>query len=223
MSNEKLELRYANEIRQSEQGKAKHLFGYAASYNTPTVIGGMYNEEILPGAFDRTLASNPDVRCLFGHSDLNVLGRTTSGTLTLRSDSRGLYYDCELPDTQAAQDLWKSVQRKDITGSSFGFFIVKENIIPASKPGELATRQIVEASLDGGDVSPCTYPAYEQGTSVQARSLAPITDETESRRQRAASILNDHATWKASQSAAETQEENLRKARLQRVAAARSL
>jgi len=174
MSDEsKRELRYASEIRQSADGKAKHLFGYAASYNVPTVIGNQFIEVLMPGCFDRSLAGNPDVRCLFSHSDLNVLGRTTAGTLTLSSDSKGLFYDVELPDTEASNSLWKSVQRKDITGSSFGFFPVTVNWIPATKPGELATRQIVDAELDGGDVSPCAYPAYERGTSVNARSLMP--------------------------------------------------
>jgi HK97 family phage prohead protease len=172
MSNDKKrELRYAAEIRQSADGKAKHLFGYAAAYNTPTTIGGQFIEVLMPGCFDRCLAENPDIRCLWGHSDLNVLGRTSAGTLTVRSDSKGLFYDVELPDTQAAQDLWKSVERKDVTGSSFAFFPVKENWIPATKPGELPTRQILECEVS--DVSPVAYPAYERGTSVNARSLMP--------------------------------------------------
>jgi len=172
MSNDKKrELRYAAELRQSADSKAKHLFGYAAGYDTPATIGGQFNEVLMPGCFDRCLSENPDIRCLWGHSDLNVLGRTSAGTLTVRSDSKGLFYDCELPETQAAQDLWKSVERKDVTGSSFGFIPVLENWIPASKPGELPTRQILDADIF--DVSPVAYPAYEKGTSVNARSVMP--------------------------------------------------
>jgi Escherichia/Staphylococcus phage prohead protease len=167
----KRELRYAPELRQKADGQAKHLFGYAAVYSTPTVIGGQFIEILMQGCFERSLAANPDIRCLFGHSDLNVLGRSSAGTLKVHADDKGLYYDCELPDTEAANSLWVSVQRKDITGSSFAFFPVKENWIPASKPGELPTRQILDVELDGGDVSPVTYPAYLHGTSVSARSM----------------------------------------------------
>jgi HK97 family phage prohead protease len=104
------------------------------------------------------------------------LGRTSAGTLKVHADEKGLFYDCELPATEAANSLWISVQRKDITGSSFAFFPVKENWIPAAKPGDLPTRQIIDAEIDGGDVSPCAYPAYAEGTSVNARSLAATRD-----------------------------------------------
>jgi HK97 family phage prohead protease len=169
----KRELRYAPELRQKADGQAKHLFGYAAVYSTPTVIGGQFIEVLMPGCFDRSLSASPapDIRCLFGHSDLNVLGRSSAGTLKVHADDNGLYYDCELPDTEAANALWVSVQRKDITGSSFAFFPVKENWIPAAKPGELPTRQIIDVEIDGGDVSPVAYPAYLHGTSVNARSM----------------------------------------------------
>jgi HK97 family phage prohead protease len=169
----KRELRYAPKLRQKEDGQAKHLYGYAAVYSTPTVIGGQFIEVLMPGCFDRSLSASPapDIRCLFGHSDLNVLGRSSAGTLKVHADDNGLYYDCELPDTEAANALWVSVQRKDITGSSFAFFPVKENWIPATKPGELPTRQIVDVEIDGGDVSPVAYPAYLHGTSVNARSM----------------------------------------------------
>lgn len=168
----KREHRFASEVRASSTDSGKKLFGYAASFNTPTVIAGQFNEVLRPGCFDACLAADPDVRALWGHSDLTVLGRTTAGTLRIHADSTGLFYEVDLPNTQAAQDLWLSVSRKDVTGSSFGFVAVKENWIPASKPGQLPTREILQA--DVFDVSPCSYPAYESGTSVDARSLMPV-------------------------------------------------
>jgi len=173
MSNEqvKREHRFASEVRASSSDAGKKLSGYAAVYDVPTVIGGQFNEILRPGCFDACLAEDPDVRALWNHSDLTVLGRTTSGTLRLRTDSKGLFYEIDLPDTQAANDLHLSVSRKDVTGSSFGFYAVKENWIAATKPGDLPTREILAANIF--DVSPCSFPAYAEGTSVDARSLMP--------------------------------------------------
>ena len=38
-----------------------------------------------------------------------VLGRTTAGTLRLSEDSRGLKFECDLPDTTAGRDTYESV------------------------------------------------------------------------------------------------------------------
>jgi HK97 family phage prohead protease len=204
MSNDNLkrEHRFTSEVRASASGDAKKLSGYAAVYNVPTVIGGQFNEVLRAGCFDACLADDPDVRALWNHSDLTVLGRTTAGTLRLRSDDKGLFYEVDLPETQAAQDLWKSVQRKDVTGSSFGFYALNENWLPATKPGELPTREIVTANVF--DVSPCPFPAYDNGPSVNARSLVPEAMraenvETIQRRHRAAVLLAEHEAWKQQQ------------------------
>src|SRR2546421_711981 len=173
MSNQQLkrEHRFASEVRASSTDAGKKLSGYAAVYDVPTVIGAQFNEVLRPGCFDACLAENPDVRALWNHSELTVLGRTTEGTLRLRTDSKGLFYEIDPPDTQAANDLHLSVSRKDITGSSFGFYAVKENWIAATKPGDLPTREILAANIF--DVSPCSFPAYAEGPSVDARSLMP--------------------------------------------------
>jgi len=205
MSHEKLirEHRFASEVRASASGDAKKLSGYAAVYNVLTTIGGQFNEVLRPGCFDACLAEDPDVRALWNHSDLTVLGRTTAGTLRLRSDNKGLFYEIDLPETQAAKDLWLSVSRKDVTGSSFGFYALKENWLPAVKPGELPTREILAANVF--DVSPCAFPAYEEGTSVSARSLVPepmrAADDagTVQRRQLATALLAEHEAWKQQQ------------------------
>src|SRR6266851_2009666 len=174
MSNDKAvkrEHRFASEVRASSTDAGKKLSGYAAVFNVPTVIGNQFNEILKPGCFDACLAEDPDVRALWNHSELTVLGRTTAGTLRLRTDAKGLFYEIDLPATQAANDLHLSVSRKDVTGSSFGFFAVKENWIAATKPGELPTREILAANIF--DVSPCSFPAYAEGTTVDARSLMP--------------------------------------------------
>jgi uncharacterized protein len=166
----KRELRFAPEIRANASGSGKKLSGYASVYGSETKIGDMFREVIMPGAFDMCLSSNPDVRCLWNHQDSVVLGRTVSGTLRLKSDKRGLFYECDLPNTQAANDLWESVKRGDVSQSSFGFTCSSETWESPSKPGELGLRKVEAA--DVFDVSPVAFPAYD-AASVNARSLFP--------------------------------------------------
>jgi HK97 family phage prohead protease len=119
-------------------------------------------EVIAPDAFDEALAGNPDVRALFNHNADVVLGRTTAGTLRLATDKVGLTYECDPPDTQAARDLMVSMERKDITQSSFGF-ICMDAAWGFDEVNGLGIRTVKKAQLF--DVSPVTFPAYTASTS----------------------------------------------------------
>lgn len=99
------------------------LRGYAAVYNRPSSPELGFVETIAFGAFDD--ADLSDVRCLFNHGKDNVLGRSTSGTLTIAGDARGLLYDVELPDTEQAKHVFEAVKRRDVSGSSFSFRIAR--------------------------------------------------------------------------------------------------
>ncbi len=138
----------------------RRIAGYAARFDGQADLGG-FIERIRPGAFARVLKSKPDVRCLFNHDANNILGRTSAGTLALSEDSQGLKFSCELPDTQFANDLWKSISRGDVCGCSFAF-TVRSDTWPTA-----TTREIVDIEKLY-DVGPVTYPAYES-TSVDAR------------------------------------------------------
>jgi HK97 family phage prohead protease len=48
-----------------------------------------------------------------------VLGRNKSGTLRLSEDNIGLHYQVDLPDTTYARDLAISMERGDVSQSSF--------------------------------------------------------------------------------------------------------
>jgi HK97 family phage prohead protease len=140
--------------------------GYAAVFDSPSEDMG-WTEEIDPNAFDNVLSTNPDVRCLFNHRADNLLGRTSAGTLRLSVDARGLSYDCDLPNTQCGRDVAALMERKDITGSSFGFICARDQW--TDNADGTITRRILEFdSLL--DVSPVTYPAYT-ATSSGMRSL----------------------------------------------------
>ena len=155
------------ELRAAE-GAATTLGGYAAVFNREAVIAGMFREQIAPGAFTDAIGRD-DVRALFNHDANFVLGRTVSGTLRLSEDETGLRYDVTPPSTTWAADLLASVARGDISQSSFGFSVeVDEWTRPATRE-ELPLRTIRRATLY--DVSPVTFPAYED-TTVAARDAA---------------------------------------------------
>lgn len=183
----------STEFRVTRTGKLSKLSGYAAVYNCDSLDLGGFKEQIAPGAFDAVLATNPDVRCLWNHEVSDLIGRTKSGTLTLRSDSTGLFYECQVPDTQVGRDLLVLADRGDISESSFGFTV-------DSAPGSECwyDAQGNETSKYNGikrvirkvgmlfDVSPVCIAAYPDST-VQARSLAEAKKFLRTRRQLSAS------------------------------------
>jgi len=150
------------------EGEQVRLGGYASVFNTETVIAGLFREQIAPGAFAEAVTQD-DVRALFNHDPNFVIGRTASGTLSLREDETGLAYDAIPPDTQWARDLMVSVGRGDISQSSFGFAVESDEWTHPTRNGELPLRTIRKAKLY--DVSPVTYPAYES-TTTAVRSAA---------------------------------------------------
>lgn len=154
-----------SEFTSRAQGDQFIIEGYAALYDVRTSIGGWYTEMIARGAFADAIAGKDDVRCLWQHDSLFPLGRNLAGTLTLTDDSRGLRYLCTMPNSQYARDAYEAIKRGDVSQSSFGFSPVEDRWFFAENPSEdLCTR--VKVRL--WDVSPVTYPAYEN-TEVSAR------------------------------------------------------
>lgn len=143
------------------------LTGYAAKFNSETQIYTDYFEKIEPGAFSKTLNDQDDVRALFNHDENYVLGRTKSGTLTLEEDEIGLKFSLTMPDTQFAKDLYKQIERGDISQCSFGFYI-------RDSKEEFVNNTILSTLRDVKlfDISIVTYPAYEDTVvEVKKRSI----------------------------------------------------
>src|SRR5262245_16491200 len=114
----KREFRWSGELR----SRGRTLKGYAVKYNELSENLGGFVEQIAPGAFDDSLNDGDDVRFLAEHDPKMLLGRNTSGTLSLRSDSVGIAFSCELPNTQLGNDILEQVRRGDLSGMSFGFY-----------------------------------------------------------------------------------------------------
>jgi HK97 family phage prohead protease len=158
------------ELREAVEGaKAAVLTGYAALYNSLSEDLGGFVEVIRPGAFDRALAEKQDVLARAEHDSRMLLGRTSSGTVRLSSDSKGLKYEVDVPDTQAGRDLMALVRRGDVKQSSFAFIVPNREAARVSVAEDGAVlREIFDVDLI--DVAPVAMPAYSQ-TSVSARAL----------------------------------------------------
>ena len=154
------------EVRAEGEGDEMRIVGYAAVFNQETDLG-YFREMIAPGAFDDVMED--DVRLLLNH-DGAPLARTTNGTLTLAVDDEGLMYEAILSDTTQGRDLYKMIQRGDISQSSFAFTISEQSW---NKDKSVRSIDKVGRLLD---VSPVTYPAYPQA-SVMARSEFAVTEE----------------------------------------------
>ena len=141
--------------------------GLAAVYydGTPATEFKLWDgavERVMPGAFDSAIGERADVLGLWNHDMSLVLGRTSSGTMKLRSNKAGLDYEIDPPDTQAGRDLPVLLKRGDVKGSSFGFRVTKE-VWRDSEDGKTEIRELHAVELR--DVGPVTLPAYTSTTS----------------------------------------------------------
>jgi HK97 family phage prohead protease len=147
----------------------KKITGYAAVFNKRSHDLGDFVEEIDPHAFDACLATSPDIMGLINHNESLVLGRTTSGTMSVSVDTTGLKYEIDPPNTSYANDLLVSMGRKDISGSSFGFY-AREDAWSYDNKTKQNVRRLLK--VDIFDTSVVTNGAYPDASS-QVRSLFP--------------------------------------------------
>jgi len=162
------EKRKASEIRSisSDDGALKKIVGYAAVFGKPSEDMG-FIETIRKGAFKKAIGKS-DARALFNHdTDTLPLGRQSAGTLILREDDEGLYYEILPPDTQTARDLMTSIERGDVRESSYGFTVAIDEW-DFSDP-KITRREIIEIK-EVYDVSPVVYAAFND-TSVALRKM----------------------------------------------------
>jgi HK97 family phage prohead protease len=152
-------------------GQAARVTGYAALYDSLSEDLGGWHEVIKPGAFRG--AEGGDVVALFNHNPSYILGRKSSGTLTLRDDQTGLAFEALLPATSWAADLITTIQRGDINGASFAFKAIDESWGTTTDGKPL--RELKRLKLF--DISVVTFPAYPQtSAAVRGGQLSLFTD-----------------------------------------------
>ena len=145
----------------SVESKGRTLSGYAAVFDSPTMIGN-FQEVIKKGAFTRSLASldASKIKAIYEHDTSQLLGRLGSNTLRLWEDDKGLRFELDLPNTTLGNDVAELVKRGDLAGCSFGFIVRSENWTDTA-------REILDVDLF--EITLTSDPAYE-ATSVDLRS-----------------------------------------------------
>jgi len=152
------------EFKESD-GK-NQLSGLAVPWDVETNIGGMFREVFRKGAFSRVIREQHDVRILINHDDSLVLGRTVSGTLTIREGADGLIFENDMPNTQPARDLKVLIDRGDVSGVSIRF-LAAEQVWYDGGDDEIDLFEVIDADLL--ELSVLTFPQYKD-TSVELRS-----------------------------------------------------
>jgi hypothetical protein len=161
-------------VEKREDGQ-QTIAGYAAVFYRPGDAGTEYQvyedfvEHIMPGAFDQILRGDRDTVGLFNHDGSQILGRRSAKTLRLSADAIGLYYEIDAPDRQDAKDLIVSLERGDIAGSSFSFWIGTSGKVVWIEEGEKTIRELHQFE-EVPDVGPVTFPAYT-GTTAGLRAI----------------------------------------------------
>lgn len=180
---EKTERRQVENIKniedeQQENSSGAILEGYAAIYNSETLIGGMFKEIIEKGAFEGT--DFDDVALYYNH-DLNRIPLARSrrnnpnNTLFLQPDEIGLKIraNLDIENNSESKALNSSIKRGDITGMSYMFEVAEEEWKDVDQ--EIPTRIIKKVSKVI-EVSAVNYPAYED-TTIYARALVSLDNE----------------------------------------------
>lgn len=148
----------------SDENGSPILEGFFVRYDDVYVVGPDATESIAPGAFTDSIKG--DVRALYNHNSDVVLGRTSSGTLTLEDRPEGLWGKIIVnPRDSQAMDVYERIARGDIDGCSFGFDIEKQST-EIKEDGSV--HWTIEKVNPLYEVSPVAFPAYE-ATSIHAR------------------------------------------------------
>lgn len=155
---------YSGEVRAEQQSdQPTRIIGYGSVFNSRSEPLWGFREIIKPGAFDDVLTN--DVRALFNHDPNFILGRSAANTLALSVDDRGLQYNIVAPDTQTIRDLVIApMMRGDINQSSFAFQVARDGEDWYQDDEGIVIREISKFSRLY-DVSPVTYPAYQDADS----------------------------------------------------------
>ncbi|MET4925471.1 HK97 family phage prohead protease [Streptomyces sp. PSRA5] len=165
------------------EGGAERFSGHAVVYNSRTAIGnplrwGFY-EEVASGACTKTL-TECDARFLIDHDSYYVVSRMSAGTLLLAEDDRGLAVDSALDaGLSYVSDLKANIRNKNVTGMSFGFYVIKDEWnqeqleIEGADPVQVDVRIIRELRLV--EVSAVTFPAYTE-TEAELKAVARALD-----------------------------------------------
>jgi hypothetical protein len=155
------------ELRADEEGDGLTLTGYAALFNSPTRIDsweGLFDEQIAPGAFKKTIRERVPVM-QWNHGRDPAVGQVPIGAITdIREDGKGLKVTARLHDNAQVQPVRDAIASGAIRGMSFRFEPLRDKTDKTQDP---PLRTLQEVRLH--ELGPVAFPAYDD-TSVGVRS-----------------------------------------------------
>ena len=113
-----------------------------------------------------------EVMALQDHNSSRILGRSSSGTLNLYPDSKGLFFRVEVPPTVFGDEMATLVSRGDLTTCSWGFTLAPGGDKWEYTPKGVPVRTITKVAKVF-DVTLTCFPANNK-TSVSLQSVGGI-------------------------------------------------
>lgn len=157
---------YVTEAR-AEGDDAPTISGIGSPYGQVSRIAGWFeewDEVVADGAWRNTITRDgADIVSTFNHDLNQLLARTSADTLTLTDPAEGLMYEAQInPDDAQAMSVHAKVQRRDVSGASVWFRVVKDQWEEPTDNNDLevAKRTILDAELF--EVGPVVMPAFPQ-------------------------------------------------------------
>lgn len=150
-------------IRRDVESGTRQLSGYAVAFNQPSQPLP-FTEYISPHAFDNVDFSQ--VRLLYAHDFNNILARVDSGTLSLKTDDKGLFFIADIPDTTLGNDVYTNVENGNIKGLSFNAQIDPNNGDTWEQGADGKVIHTINHFASLAEISLTPIPAYTE-TSVQ--------------------------------------------------------
>lgn len=139
------------------------LKGYAVVYGTESRDMGGWKEVIARGAMADSLKKGLDVRLLYQHDSKQPMARESAGTLMLREDSKGVYFEADLTDNSLNRDVISNVKARNLDAMSFGMpygSVTAKWERSADKKYDVRT----VTKADVVEISVVTWAAYEDTT-----------------------------------------------------------
>jgi hypothetical protein len=167
------------EIRARDDGKSV-IEGYVVKWNQRSHVmmdwwGDKFVERVAKGAFSRSLSEKEDIKAFWNHNSDMVLGSTKAGTLQLSEDDVGLRYSIDPPETTWGRDCMESIRRGDVSGTSFGFFVRKDDWEYLAEE-DIYQRTLLDIDLI--EISPTPLPAYpDSEVQISERALSSESKE----------------------------------------------
>lgn len=150
-------------IRRDVESGTRQLSGYAVAFDQPSQPLP-FTEYISPHAFDNVDFSQ--VRLLYAHDFNNILARVDSGTLSLKTDDKGLFFIADIPNTTLGNDVYTNVENGNIKGLSFNAQIDPNNGDTWEQGAGGVVIHTINHFASLAEISLTPIPAYTE-TSVQ--------------------------------------------------------